>query len=205
VDRFDYGVLARRIQPASDLAGHFSAHFDLDSTAPLEALMQRGSGRLDLAVWPVNLKSGVFDLWAVNVFVALLPTLDDASASRVNCAVARFDLRDGRLQQDSLLVDTTRLRATGTAQVDFRDETLLVRLQPRAKRPQFFSLPLPVEVSGRLTDFKVGVPARSAVATVAGFFGSVVSTPIRLLSDKPLPADGADVCRQTMRQAPPAP
>ena len=205
VDRFDYGVLARRIQPASDLAGHFSAHFDLDSTAPLEALMQRGSGRLDLAVWPVNLKSGVFDLWAVNVFVALLPTLDDASASRVNCAVARFDLRDGRLQQDSLLVDTTRLRATGTAQVDFRDETLLVRLQPRAKRPQFFSLPVPVEVSGRLTDFKVGVPARSAVATVAGFFGSVVSTPIRLLSDKPLPADGADVCRQTMRQAPPAP
>ncbi len=205
VDRFDYGVLARRLQPGSDLAGHFSAHLDLDSTAPLEALMQRGSGRLDLAVWPVNLKSGVFDLWAVNVFVALLPTLDDASASRVNCAVARFDLREGRLQQDSLLVDTTRLRATGTAQVDFRDETLSVRLVPRAKRPQFFSLPLPVEVSGRLTDFRVGVPARSAVATLGGFFGSVVTTPIRLLSDKPVPADGADVCGSAMREGPRTP
>jgi len=200
VDRFDYGVLARRLQPGSDLAGHFSTHLDLDSTAPLEALMQRGSGRLDVAVWPVNLKSGVFDLWAVNVFVALLPTLDDALASRVNCAVARFDLREGRLQQDSLLVDTTRLRATGTARVDFRDETLSVRLVPRAKRPQFFSLPLPVEVSGRLTDFRVGVPARSAVATLGGFFGSVVTTPIRLLSDKPVPADGADVCGSAMRE-----
>ncbi|MGA1285871.1 MAG: AsmA family protein [Rubrivivax sp.] len=205
VDRFDYGVLARRIQPDSDLAGQFSLHLDLASTAPLEALMQRGSGRLDMAVWPINLKSGVFDLWAVNVFVALLPTLDDASASRVNCAVARFDLQEGRLRQDRLLVDTTRLRATGTAQVDFRDETLAVRLEPRAKRPQFFSVPVPVEVSGRLSDFKVGVSPRSAASAVAGFFGSVVTTPIRLLSERPLPADGADVCQQAMRGAPPTP
>lgn len=205
VDRFDYGVLARRLQPDSDLAGHFSVHFDLAATAPLEALMQRGSGRLDVAVWPVNLKSGVFDLWAVNVFVALLPTLDEASASRVNCAIARFDLREGRLQQDRLLVDTTRLRATGRAQVDFRDETLAVRLEPRAKRPQFFSLPVPVEVSGRLTDFKVGIPPRSAASTVAGFFGSVVTTPIRLLSERPLPADGSDVCLQAMRGLPTMP
>jgi uncharacterized protein involved in outer membrane biogenesis len=205
VDRFDYGVLARRIQPDSDLAGHFSLHLDLASTAPLEALMQRGSGRLDMAVWPINLKSGVFDLWAVNVFVALLPALDDASASRVNCAIARFDLREGRLQQDRLLVDTTRMRATGTAQVDFRKETLAVRLEPRAKRAQFFSVPVPVEVSGRLSDFKVGVSPRSVASTVAGFLGSVVTTPIRRLSERPLPADGADVCQQAMRGAPPTP
>lgn len=203
VDRFDYGVLARRIRPDTDLQGRFSLHFDLQSRGALEQLMQRGNGRLDLAVWPVNLKAGVFDLWAVNLLANVLPALDGSAASRVNCAVARFDLRDGRLQEEMLVVDTTRLRAGGTVRVDFHDESLAVRLQPRAKQAQFFSLPVPVEVSGTLTDFKVGVQASSALGAVAGFVGSIVTTPIARLTTPSPPADGSDVCNAAMRPAGP--
>lgn len=201
VDRFDYAVLARRVQPDTDLKGLFSAHLDLDATAPPERLMQHGNGRLDLAVWPVNLKSGVFDLWAVNLFVAVLPALDGSAGSKVNCAVARFDLRDGRMKENRLLVDTTRLRAGGTARVDFHDESVAVRLQPTAKVPQFFSLATPVEVSGHLTDFRVGLPKGSVIGTIGRFFGSIVTTPYAMLTTTPLPADGEDVCAGAMRAA----
>jgi uncharacterized protein involved in outer membrane biogenesis len=199
VDRFDYAVLARRIRPQTDLQGLFSLHLDLAATAPLERLMQSGDGRLDVAVWPVNLKAGVFDLWAVNVFVAILPALDGSATSKVNCAIARFDLRRGRMTEDLVLVDTTRLRAGGTARVDFNDESLAVLLQPRPKQPQFFSLGTPVEVSGRLTDYKVGLPSGSIVGTVGRFLGSIVTTPYQMLFSRPLPDDGSDVCESPMR------
>ena len=203
VERFDYGILARRIQPDSDQQGLFSLGFELKAQAPLEQLMQRGSGRLDVAVWPVNLKAGLFDLWAVNLLAELLPTLDASAASRVNCAVARFDLTDGRLREETLVVDTTRLRAGGTVRVDFRDESIAVRLQPRAKQAQFFTLPVPVEVNGSITAPKIGVSAGSALGAAAGFLGSLVTTPLRRLTETPLPADGSDVCQNTLRPTTP--
>jgi hypothetical protein len=203
VERFDYGVLARRIKPDSDLQGLFDLSFDLKAQAPLEQLMQRGSGRLDVSVWPVNLKAGVFDLWAVNLFAALLPTLDPSKASRVNCAVARFSLNEGRLREETLVVDTTRLRAGGTVRVDFHDESIAIRLQPRAKQAQFFSLPVPVEVGGRLTDPKISVSPGSALGAAAGFIGSLVTTPIRRMTEQPLPADGSDICRTPVAPAAP--
>ena len=194
VDRFDYAVLARRVQRTSDLRGEFSVHMDLGATAPLEELMQRGSGKLDIAVWPQNLKAGVFDLWAVNLFVALVPALDGSATSKVNCAVARFDLKDGRLTHNALLVDTTRIRVGGTAQVDFRDETVAAHLQPRPKQPQFFSLATPVEVQGHITNPRVELAQGSVLATIGRFVASIVTTPFEMLTSTPPPADGADVC-----------
>jgi hypothetical protein len=69
-----------------------------------------------------------------------------------------------------------------------------VHLQPRPKEPHFFSLATPVEVTGHLTDFKVGVSAASVLATVARFATSIVTTPFEMLVAHRLPRDGADVC-----------
>ena len=193
IDRFDYGVLARRLKPDTDMQGRFSFNLDLDSTAPLEAVMQKGNGKLDVAVWPINLKSGVFDMWAVNLFVALMPAVDDASASKVNCAVARFDLIDGKLRQNMVLIDTSRMRVGGTARVDFADETIAVHLQPKAKKPQFFSLATPIDVGGHLTEPKIALGG-AIMSTIGHFFGSIVTTPFEMLTAKPIPRDGADVC-----------
>ena len=67
-DRFDYGILARRIKPDTDLQGLFSLQMDIEARAPtLDALMQHANGRIDFAVWPHNFKAGIFDLWAVNL------------------------------------------------------------------------------------------------------------------------------------------
>lgn len=205
IDRFDYGVLARRLRPDTPVNGRFSVHADLASTAPLDRLLARGDGRIDLAIWPVDLRAGLFDLWAVNVFVAMLPALDPVAASRINCAVGRFDLRGGELREERMVVDSTRLRASGRARVNLRDGSLFIRLQPTPKHAQFFSLRTPVEVTGRIDDFRVGLPAGSIPATVARFVGSLVTTPIEWLLRDPLPANGADLCEAPMRAAPTVP
>jgi uncharacterized protein involved in outer membrane biogenesis len=202
VDSFDYGVLARRLKPQSDLQGLFSLQLDLKSQTPsLQRAVQNGDGRLDFAVWPKNMKSGIFDLWAVNLFVALIPAVDPAAESKVNCAVGRFDLRKGVLSQESLLLDTSRMRVTGSARVDFDSETLSMRLVPKPKQPQFFSLAIPVEANGKLTSPKIGVSAGAVAGTTLRLVTSIVTTPFEKMFSKEVPRDGNDVCANALKES----
>ena len=200
IENFDYGILARRLRPGTEAQGRLSMNLELGSRAPsLAKVMEHANGRIDVAVWPKQLSSGVFDLWAVNVFLAALPAIDPSSEPVVNCVVARFDLRDGKLSDDAILVDTSRMRVTGKGGADFRDETLAFRLQPQAKSAQFFSLATPVDITGTLTDFSVGPSVGDVLLTLGRFFGSLVVVPFEWLTEGPIPRDGADVCTDPLR------
>src|SRR6185436_7352854 len=166
VQKFDYGVLARRIKPESDLHGAFSLKMDVDSRARyLSDTLRRGSGHIEFAVWPQNMRSGIFDMWAVNVLVALVPAVDPGKASKVNCAIGRFDLKDGKLVERSIILDTSRMRVNGTGTANFSDEA-----------------------------FKVGVSPGDIVGTVGRLATSIVWVPLQKLAGKKIPTDGADVC-----------
>lgn len=200
VERFDYGVLARRLRPGTDLAGLISLDLKLAGKAPaLSAIMAHADGRIDVAVWPKNLRGGVIDRWSVNVFFALLPFVDTTPQARVNCAVLRMDLRNGVLTHDVLLIDTERVRVSGVGGANFATEEIGFRFRPRVKRLVFFSLQPPVDVTGTMTDFRVGLARGHAPATITRFLSSTFVEPIRLLTRGTLPRDGADVCTDPMR------
>ncbi|MGH8629257.1 MAG: AsmA family protein, partial [Burkholderiales bacterium] len=195
VEKFDYGILARRIKPDTDLRGIFSAHLDVASRARyLSEALRHGNGGIEFAVWPENMKSGIFDLWAVNVLVALVPAVDPSRESKVNCAVGRFQLSDGKLEDRGIVLDTTRMRVVGTGQVNFEEEKVRLRMRPQAKTAQFLSLATPVEVNGSFTDFKVGVSPGDVVETVGRVATSVVWVPLKKLFGKKIPKDGSDIC-----------
>jgi uncharacterized protein involved in outer membrane biogenesis len=196
VERFDYGVLARRLKPGTDLAGRFSLKVDVDSKARyLADILRYGSGRIDFAVWPENMKSGVIDLWAVNLLVALAPAVDGGNVSKVNCALGRFVLDQGRLAEKTIVMDTSRMRVTGRGGADFTDETLRLRMTPQAKEPQFLSLALPIEVGGTFQKFSISPTTADVLGMVGRLATSIVWVPIQKLTGKRIPADGADVCR----------
>lgn len=195
VDNFNYGVLGRRFKPDSDLDGRFSLKMDVASRAPrLSQMLAHGNGRIDFAVWPKDLRAGVFDLWAVNLLVALLPTVDPKNESTVNCAVGRFALNDGKLAQKQLVIDTSRMRVTGTTAVDFGSEKVHMRLQPQAKAAQFLSLATPIEVRGSFTDYDIGPNPGDVVETAVRLATSIIWVPIKRLFSEKVPADGRDVC-----------
>ncbi|MDH4191613.1 MAG: hypothetical protein OEW21_15600, partial [Betaproteobacteria bacterium] len=141
VDHLDYGVLARRIAPETPQRGVMSLRVEVDARAELPSeMLSKGSGRIEFALWPESLKAGVFDLWAVNVLESILPAMDSSRASKVNCAIGRFVLKDGRLTARTMLVDTGRMRVNGTGDIDYVAQTLRLRMEPKAKRPEFLSL-----------------------------------------------------------------
>lgn len=202
VEKFDYGILARRIKPETDLSGSFSLEMDVSSRARyLSDILKHGSGKIEFGVWPVNMQSGIFDLWAVNVLVALVPAVDPGKASKINCAIGRFDLLDGKLTDRIIVLDTGRMRVVGRGSADFDEESLDLRMRPQAKSAQFFSLATPIQVTGTFSDFKIGVAPGGMIETIGRLATSIVWVPLQKLFGKKIPADGADVCQATLEDA----
>jgi uncharacterized protein involved in outer membrane biogenesis len=200
VEHFEYGILARRLRPHTDISGLFSLRLELTGKAPaLSGIMAHADGHIDLAVWPIKLSAGIIDRWATNVFFALLPFIDPGPRAHVNCAIARVNLKDGELTHDTLLIDTTRVRVSGAGGADFATEEIAFRFRPRAKGLALLSLQPPVEVTGTMTDYRVRVPPSSIPDTVTRFLTSVVVVPLQMLIRGPLPRDGRDVCTDPLR------
>ena len=192
----DYGILARRIDKQSEMRGIFDMDIEVSARAKqLSELMRYGKGHIDFAVWPENMKSGLLDVWAVNVLMALLPAVDSTHESKVNCAIGQFTLQDGKLSHKRILVDTSRMRAFGKGNADFATEKLQFYIKPRSKTPQFLSFAIPVEVSGSFDDFSVGVQAGDVLEVVGDMLTSVIWVPLQSLFGKTRPEDGSDVCK----------
>ena len=195
IDNLDYGILARRIDPETEMGGLFSLNVELAThAATLDELMVHASGTIDIAIFPSEFEAGVFDLWAVNLMTAALPAIDKSHSSRINCVVALFDLHDGRLEQKSILVDTSKMSVGGRARVDFATEEVEVLLKPRAKKPEFFSLATPIRVKGRIRDFAIGVRFEDIIGTIVTFTTSPIHVPIRTIFGSTVPAEGWEVC-----------
>jgi uncharacterized protein involved in outer membrane biogenesis len=200
MDRFDYGVLARHIRPDTSASGVLSLDMALTGRSrSLTELPANATGRFDFALWPRDLGAGVLDRWSINAFNALLPFLDRSPVSQVNCMVARMDLKDGVMTEDVLLIDTTRVRATGKGRADFGTEEVSFRFSPRAKGLALGSLQTPLRMEGTMTDFRIFAAPEDIFEAIARVFTSFVTVPLQTLFRGGLPRDGADVCDAPMR------
>ncbi|OEU48183.1 MAG: hypothetical protein BA861_01125 [Desulfobacterales bacterium S3730MH5] len=192
--KFDFGVLVRRANPKADMGGLINLDVDLKSSADsFDELMANSNGYFDFSGSLENLKAGIIDLWAVNVIAAITSREDD-KASKINCVVGRWTMKDGLLKPDLFLIDTTKIRICGKGQVDFRKKHIDIKMAPTPKKPEYFSLATPIEVKGSFTDFGVGIQSGGLIGTAVKFIASPVTTTFQRLGSKELPADGIDVC-----------
>jgi hypothetical protein len=202
VERFDYGILARRMGRADDVRGLFSLNMRLQGRAPaLDTIMRHADGTLDVAVWPTELRAGVFNFWSVNLVLTMLPMLDPRAPGQVNCMVGRFDLKDGLARYDKIVIDTTAVRIHGSGQANLATEELGFVFRPRAKGIGLFRLQNPLHVTGTLSDQRIGFARRDTVESVLRLIASPILLPIERLTLGPLPRDGADICTDPLRAA----
>ena len=191
---FDFGVLVRRANPKADMGGTVNLDVDLKSSAnSFEKLMANSNGYFDFSGRLENLEAGIIDLWAVNI-IAAVATGKDKKPSEINCAIGRWTMKDGLLTPNIFMIDTTKIRICGKGQVDFKKETIDLKMAPTPKKPEFFSLATPMEVRGKFADFGVGIQAGGLIGTTVRFIASPVTVPLRRLFSQDLPGDGSDVC-----------
>ncbi|MCP3870744.1 MAG: AsmA family protein [Gammaproteobacteria bacterium] len=201
IDEFDIGVIARKRKPGTDMGGKFKLDTELHSQAPNTAsLMKHADGHVDFALVPENFSAGVIDLWAVNLLSAVMDKSTEKDKLKINCVVVRYGMQDGLMKEKAIYLDTSNMRITGKSEIDFNTRKLGIRLAPKAKRPEFFSMAVPIEVKGRFEDFDFSVGGLRMVGQLASFVTSPVHVPIRRILTKDEPADGVEACKAAWSQ-----
>lgn len=198
MSNFDIGILARRAKPDSNMGGVVNVDIDVQSSAAtIPELLANGNGYFDFSGNLENFSAGIIDLWAVNLVAAIVSSANKEQ-SELNCAVGRWSAVDGLLQTDAFYMDTSKIRICGDGMVDFKEERIDLKVAPKAKKAEFFSLATPLEVHGSFEEIKIGLGGGGVVGTAVKFIASPVTAPLkRTFSDK-IPANGEDVCNMAL-------
>ena len=201
IENLDYGYLARRIDPESNVTGLISVDTALSTRGPdLDTVMRHANGNIDLAVWPEEINARLFDLWSTNLLVFVLPRLDTSADSRVNCVITRFGIEDGLMQPNVIFVDTTRVQAAADGMIDLKERNLDFRIRPRSKRPEMFSAQTRLRVQGTFQDFSAGASPAAVAGSVVRIITSPIVVPFQwMFTDRPS-ADGELECREAWKR-----
>jgi hypothetical protein len=188
------------MDPASTAAGRVDLDLAIEASAPTAAqLLAHANGHLYIATWPEGFDATLVDMWAANLFSALVSAAKKKPSSTVNCLACAFILEDGVLSEKAMIVDTTHVRIAGDAHVDFRNERFSLRLAPRPKKPTFFSLSVPVGAKGSFKEPKLAVSALDVMRGVARSLFSIVTVPVLSLFVEAMPPDGSEDCTAVMK------
>ncbi len=119
----------------------------------LHEVLEQASGRFELVDGPLELATKYIDLWAADLITTALTTAwKSESVTELNCTVGYFDIEEGVVKSDDILIDSHRLTIAGIGKLNLADETLDVLLTPRPKDPSLFSLAHTVRITGSLSD-----------------------------------------------------
>lgn len=198
LENFDFGALTRLSNPDSEVGG--TLNIDIDVTAAASStrnILSGANGYLDISGQPENFKSGLVDLWAVNLLSAVVTSsAKDEDVSEINCMIGRFLLKDGVMTAENLAADTSKIRICGKGEISFVKNRFNLVVRPKAKRAEYFNLATPLAVRGGFEDFSIGMNAGvlSLGTTAVNFAISPITTPIKRVFKDELPEDGSDIC-----------
>jgi uncharacterized protein involved in outer membrane biogenesis len=196
IDKFDYGAVVHYFKPDSLQGGVISARIDLLLGGKNFArLFDHATGKLDVSLWPRNSKSKIFDLWATNLLLVILPEIRKKE-SRVNCLVALLDLDDGILKEDFFGIDTTKVWMHGNINVNFTKEHVSLSLYPRSKTARLFAVQAPIRAEGNFGDISLMTNPVDLTAAYVSFITSPLHVPARWVFADKAPEDASEICEQ---------
>jgi hypothetical protein len=119
----------------------------------LHEVLNRANGEAELVEGPIEITNDYVDLWAADIFrYTLTKAWDDEEATKINCAVGYFDIKEGEIQSDAILIDTKEITVGGFGTIDLSSENIDLILTPQPKKPTLATLAHPVRISGHLSD-----------------------------------------------------
>ena len=196
IEEFDIGVLVRRSKPESDMGGLLFLDAALQSEAPNPAsIMEYAEGHFDFGLVPENFSAGIIDLWAVNLISAIMTEVSEEEKSEINCFIVRLGVDEGIMAEKAIYMDTSNMRIGGKADIDFKNRTLKILMVPKAKKPEFFSLAVPIRIEGAFDDFGLGIGLSRLTGAVVSFITSPIHVPVRRVFAAEVPEDGVEACR----------
>lgn len=202
MDKFDYGIYLRRIDPETESGGLLSTRVNLQLAGRnFSRRFDRANGTLDFALWPQMISAGDIDIWAQNILQAVSSSVT-TTESKINCVVGILDIEEGQLNEQFLAVDTTKVWLTGNIDINFPDETMELALFPRAKKAKIGGIETPVYLKGNLNDnfdmSDLEIKKKDMVKTFFSIVFSPLHVPMRRIHGKKVPEDSSEMCGKLM-------
>ncbi len=144
----------------------------------MQQLMANLNGRVSFVVNKSKLDTRLFNLIGAGLIDEIPRWVSGKGGNELNCAVGRFDIRQGIATADGLLADSDKVTVRGTGAVNLGAETLDLTLSPRPKDASLVSLAIPIDVGGTFRS-PTFMPDKLALAKDVA--GAVVGTAINPL------------------------
>ena len=192
------GATLREMQLSDKLDGG-RADLNLElrgSGRSLRAIMAGANGSEVLIVRGGTIDNRFFELIGADLVRWLGSMVRGAERPTLNCAVHRFDIRDGLASARVMMFDTSQMTAAGEGTINLATEALAMRVQPRPRDTALLSFAVPLEIGGTLGRPSFRPDTVGAIGRTAGAIGtSAVLGPIgAVLSLSNIGAQREDPC-----------
>jgi uncharacterized protein involved in outer membrane biogenesis len=130
----------------------------------VHAAASTADGQVTVAVPGGGMRHSLAEWLGVDVLKAIGLTLaGDESNTRLRCAVANFDARNGIMTAQNFVIDTDPVRIDGTGHIDLHDESLNLTIQGHPKNFQLFRVRVPIGLSGKLAAPAISIDPKPAL------------------------------------------
>jgi uncharacterized protein involved in outer membrane biogenesis len=170
VQNTDYGVLLRQLKLTDIATGKVDIKINAKGRgASVRAIMAGLNGRTRIVSEGGKIDSGLLNIVSSDISAAL-PFIKSKGDKVIRCAVLDFDIRNGLATGKTLVFETGGMSMIATGGINLRDETLNLRVDPRAKKVSLLKLAmLPLNIGGTLAEPSVLPDLGGAmVGTVTG-------------------------------------
>jgi uncharacterized protein involved in outer membrane biogenesis len=147
----DYGALLKQLKITDIATGKLDATLNVKGRGgSLRAIMAGLNGRVRIVTEGGKIDSGILNVVSSDIMAAL-PFVDSKGDKEIRCGVIDFDIRKGRATVKTLIFETGGLSMIGTGSINLADESIDLKINPRAKKVSLLKLAmLPVNVGGTL-------------------------------------------------------
>lgn len=183
--------------------GQLNGEFDLAGQGNSVArMLASANGTLGLVVAGGEVSKLMMEKAGLHLWEMLQLNLSGDKLIKLRCAVADFDVKNGKMQAQALIFDTQITTLIGTGSIDLREEQLDLTLNQKTKNTSPLALRSPIYIRGSFANPQIGVDKGRVAVRALGALALGVVNP--LLAMLPLidPGPGKDSdCGQLLREA----
>ncbi|NQV82326.1 MAG: AsmA family protein, partial [Rhodospirillales bacterium] len=147
----DYGALLQQLKLTDIATGKVDVTLNVKGRgASVRAIMAGLNGHARAVSQGGKIDSGLLNIVSSDILAAL-PFINSKGDKEIRCAVLDFNIRGGQANAKTLVFETGGMSMIGTGDINLKDETLALRVDPRAKKVSLLKIAMfPVNVGGTL-------------------------------------------------------
>ncbi|QWF71882.1 AsmA family protein [Methylomonas paludis] len=180
IKRLSFKQFFAKTQFESLSSGYFGGRLQLKGSGKsLAEVLAISNGRIILLMSGGSISLLIVDAAGLNLGQAIPLLLGKDQSTDIRCAIADFQVKNGLLNSDVFVLDTTDSNIAGAMHINLKDEVLAAKVEAHPKDFSLLSARTPIIVSGTLKKPAIGLdPEALALRSSSAVALGVLLSPV---------------------------